>query len=59
MKKIVLVSRRGRVDAWLVSMLNRLFPECTLEIAAQPAFDTVEKDYFQQEKTRPRAKPKA
>ncbi|GEM_PF-4474262 len=48
MKKIVLISRRGRVDAWLMSMLNRLFPECTVEIAPQPALDPEQKENFQQ-----------
>ena len=52
MKKIVLVSRSGRVDVWLAAMLNRMFPECTVEIAPQPALDPEQKGNVQQRQPR-------
>lgn len=37
MKKIVLVSKDGRVDSRLVALLRRLFPACRLKVATAAA----------------------
>lgn len=37
MKKIVLISKDGRVDSRLLALLRKLFPTCRLEVATAPA----------------------